>query len=239
MNDNQIKPLGRKTYGKIPHLSCSRLGDGDYKITAGEERILTEKVRDSKDNIIVTEKLDGCNMAVAKIDGKIVPLGRAGYLAETAPYPHMRLFARYVYELKYKEFDSLLGEGDWCSGEWMALAHGTIYDLGNEGPYHIFDIFSKGERIPFFQTQLSVVSAGLKPVYTLVSGHRSFDVSYVMSALGRNGNYGARDGAEGAVWRLERDGKYQMMAKYVNSFKEPGKYLPEISGDDPIWLWKM
>lgn len=239
MNDNAIKPLGRKTYGKIPHLSCSRLGRGDYKITQGEERILTEKVRDSNDQITVTEKLDGCNMAVAKINGKLVPLGRAGYQAETAPYEHMRLFSRYVYEVEYTAFDRLLNEGEWCSGEWLALAHGTIYDLSGLSPYCIFDIFRNGVRIPYTETIRRVDHARLTTVPVIAFGFNSFSVDEILSIIRIHGFYGDIDGTEGAVWRLERDGKTQIIAKYVYHNKEPGKYLPEIGGGKPIWLWKI
>lgn len=239
MNDNKIKPLGKKTYGKIPHLSCSKLGEGDYKISPGEERILIEKTRDFNDSITVTEKLDGCNMAVAKIDGKIVPLGRAGYLAETAPYKHMRMFARYVYELKYEEFDSLLNEGEWCSGEWLALAHGTIYDLSEREPYCIFDIFNGGKRIPACEAEGRVLVNELRYVPVIFMAPFAISVESVMRNLGEKGHYGAKDGTEGAVWRVERCGETQIVAKYIYKNKEPGKYLPEISGRSPIWLWKM
>jgi hypothetical protein len=38
-----MKPLERKNYGSIPHLSNSKLGEGDYYVEKGMERILTEK----------------------------------------------------------------------------------------------------------------------------------------------------------------------------------------------------
>ena len=74
------KPLGGKAYGSIGHLPNSRLGPGDWHIHEGQMRILTEKPRKG-DRIIITEKLDGACMAVANIDGEIVPLTRAGYRA--------------------------------------------------------------------------------------------------------------------------------------------------------------
>ncbi len=40
-----MKPLNRKNYGSIPHLSNSKLGEGDYYINPGQERILTLKGR--------------------------------------------------------------------------------------------------------------------------------------------------------------------------------------------------
>ncbi|WP_202614648.1 RNA ligase family protein, partial [Escherichia coli] len=75
------KPLGRKAYGSIPHLPGSRLGPADHHCHEGQARICCEKPRDRHDRIIVTEKLDGGNVAIAKVNGAIFALGRAGYLA--------------------------------------------------------------------------------------------------------------------------------------------------------------
>jgi hypothetical protein len=42
-----MKPIGRKNYGSIPHLHNSKLGEGDYYISKGQERILTLKAREN------------------------------------------------------------------------------------------------------------------------------------------------------------------------------------------------
>ena len=80
------KPLGIKNYGSIPHLPGSRVGPGDHKCHEGQERIATRKTRDRHDCILVQEKLDGSNTGVARMDGAIYALTRAGYLATTSPY---------------------------------------------------------------------------------------------------------------------------------------------------------
>lgn len=77
------KPLGRKAYGSIGHLPGSRLGPGDHHVHAGQGRICTLVARDRHDQIIVTEKVDGSCCAVAKVEGQILALGRAGYPAQT------------------------------------------------------------------------------------------------------------------------------------------------------------
>src|SRR5207302_2425635 len=76
-----IKPMGRKAYGSICHLPGSRLGPGDHKLNEDQTRILTERCRDKHDLIVVQEKLDGSNVAVARINGEVIALGRAGYPA--------------------------------------------------------------------------------------------------------------------------------------------------------------
>ena len=81
-----MKPIGRRNYGSIPHLHNSKLGEGDYYIGEGQERILTVKARDKHDNILVFEKYDGSNVGVAKFENKIFALTRSGYEANTSPY---------------------------------------------------------------------------------------------------------------------------------------------------------
>ena len=91
-----MKPLGHKSYGHIPHLPGSRIGEGDHKCSDGQKRICCEKVRDKHDRIIVQEKSDGSNVSIAKINGVIVALIRAGYLAETSPYEQHHKFSEWV-----------------------------------------------------------------------------------------------------------------------------------------------
>lgn len=62
------KPLGKKAYGSIPHLPGSRLGPGDYKLHDGQEHICFYGGKNKKGEqhrVIVTEKLDGSNVAIA------------------------------------------------------------------------------------------------------------------------------------------------------------------------------
>src|SRR3954466_6263266 len=80
------KPLGIKAYGSICHLPGSRLGPGDHKLNPGQARILTAKKRDQHDLLTVQEKPDGSNVCVARVNGVLVPLGRAGYPAISSKY---------------------------------------------------------------------------------------------------------------------------------------------------------
>lgn len=40
---------------------------------------------------------------------------------------------------------------------------------------------------------------------------------------------------EGVVYRVERKGKVDFLAKYVCSEFQPGIYLPNVTGQAPIW----
>src|SRR5882724_9419662 len=94
------KPSRMKSYGHITHLPGSRMGTGDHKCEAGEARIATLKARDRHDNIIVQEKLDGKNVGVARLDGALYPLVRAGYVADTSRFEQHWRFLRLTLAVK-------------------------------------------------------------------------------------------------------------------------------------------
>ena len=59
-------------------------------------------------------------------------------------------------------------------------------------------------------------------------------VDAAMDLLGVNGFHGAQEQIEGAVWRVERRGVFDFMAKFVRLDKVDGKYLETITGLPPI-----
>lgn len=233
MTNAHLKPLGRKAYGSIPHLPASRMGPADHAIHPGQGLILTEAVRDRHDRIIVTEKLDGANVAVARHQGEILALGRSGHLAATAPHIHIRMFSEWV-DQNRQAFDRL-EEGHRLSGEWLALAHGTIYTTLNR-PFVPFDLIAGSARLPFDQMVEQANACGLEPA-PLLSDGPAVDIPTIMDMLKSGGRFGASDGVEGAVWRCERRGTFEFLAKYVRPDKIDGKYLPGVVDTPPIWLW--
>lgn len=237
------KPLGARAYGHIGHLPSSRLGHGDHHVHEGQAAICTRKPRKG-DRIIVQEKLDGACMSVANVDGFIVPLTRAGYHARDASYEHLRLFNDYVSE-REDQFSKLLALGERICGEWLALAHGTRYDPEWPffAPFIVFDIFRDGKRILYDEFHARTAASGLRRPCTLFDGPEPVPVADAMMFLGHeiaghwHGCHGALDPVEGAIWRIEREGRVDFLAKYVRQDKVDGKYLPEISGGEPIWHW--
>ncbi len=227
------KPLRRKSYGSIPHLPGSRLGPADRTVHEGQARICTEKTRDQYDWIVVQEKLDGGNVAVSKVGGEIVALGRSGYFAATSPYVQHKIFAAWV-ERERDRFDGLLREGERVVGEWLIQAHGTVYDLPHE-PFVAFDLMVGTERATVGQVHSRTVEFDFVTPAVLHAGPSPLSIADAMAATGDFGHHGAFGGAEGAVWRVERNGKVDFLAKYVRPDKVDGLLLPEISGNGPVW----
>src|SRR5262245_33513505 len=228
-----IKPLGGKAYGHIPHLPGSRLGPGDHKVPEGQGRICTHKTRDRHDQIFVQEKLDGSCVVVARIDGVIQPLIRAGYPAESSHHQQHRLFARWVWE-NHDRFLTVLRDDERLCGEWLALAHGTRYQLPHE-PFVAFDLMRGLERTPLDEL-LKRVAPGDFVTPRIIHRGGPISVDRVQLLLEPSG-HGALDPVEGAVWRVERRGAVDFVAKWVRTDKIDGCYLPDISGKEPIWNW--
>jgi hypothetical protein len=218
------KPLGGKAYGSIPHLPGSRRGPADIGLSESQAAILTTRKRDRHDLIIVQEKLDGSNCSVAKIDGEILAVTRAGYLASTSPFPQHHRFAEWVSE-NAGRFNALLGEGERVVGEWLWQAHGTRYDLPHE-PFVIFDLFTGKTRSPFCELELRCKGFVLP---RLIHMGGPFSIEDAIKAVATSG-HGAIDPVEGAVWRVERLGAVDFLGKFVRHEKKDGCFLPEVSG---------
>lgn len=214
-----------RSYGSIPHLfySCA---NGDKFVGTGQHRIATEKCRDSHDLVIVQEKVDGANVSVLKKDGVLIPLSRNGHTCQEATYPQLKLFHQWVMQ-HYEKFD-WLQEGERLCGEWMILAHGTKYDI--KTPFIAFDLMGEYGRLTYADFMRRLPGQFDVPHLLHIGG--PFSVEKAMQALGTYGHHGALEETEGAVWRIERNGKIDFLAKYLRRSPDTiGRYL----GDKEIY----
>lgn len=214
-----------KNYGSIPHLSTSKqTQQADKKIGSGQEDILTRKARDWRDLIIVTEKIDGSNVGVVRKRGGLIAITRAGYDALSSPFRQHHLFNDYV--SRVENMFSWIPEGYRICGEWCIVAHGTKYDLTGESPFVAFDIFTdKNERIPYIDFTRLCASYGIPQVPLLHIG-QPISIKNAIKLMG-DGHYGKPEKPEGVVYRVERKGRVDFLAKWVRADKEDGKYLNE------------
>lgn len=226
------KPLGRKAYGSIGHLPGSRLGPSDHHVHAGQDVIcLTGRTtKGERRRVIVQTKLDGSCVAAAKLPtGEIVALGRAGHLASTSPHSQHHLWAEYVAD-REDIFREVLRPGERLVGEWLALAHGTVYEGLAEPfrpPFVAFDIMSGTDRLTFDKFYDRVCGRFMVP------DTREGPLS-VEEALAQLDDYGAVGGHEGVVYRVERGDRVDFLAKFVKADKVDGIYL-----DGPeVWNWR-
>jgi ATP-dependent RNA circularization protein (DNA/RNA ligase family) len=229
-----MKPIGRKNYGSIPHLHHSKLGPGDYFIGEGQEKILTQKKRDRHDTIFVFEKYDGSNVGISKHNGQIVALTRSGYLADKSPFSQHHLFSKWV-EKKESIFKELLNEGERITGEWLALAHGLLYQIEGD-PIVFFDLFNpENERILNDELKEKTNLYGLQLPRKLHQGD-PIKVEELLPVLNqKTPGMESQEMPEGMVFRVERKGKVDFLAKWVRSDFTAGKYCINIEEDKLIW----
>jgi hypothetical protein len=139
---------------------------------------------------------------------------------------------------------AVLRNGERLAVEWLMQAHGTRYQLKHE-PFVAFDLMIEDERTPYdaFVARL----AGRFVIPTLLHRGGAFSIAAAIAALNTFGFHGAIDPVEGAVWRVERDNPtgqkgekkrvVDFLVKYVHPEKVDGLYLPELSGQEPVWNW--
>lgn len=223
-------------YGNIKHLAGSRMKDsGDSLLDAALKPYFTERLQFPKRDIIfITEKVDGANVAVLKNDGKLYPVMRKGYDVRTSEYLFLRRFADFVSD-NAARFYGLLNDGERVCGEWMIKTHSLFYVLPHE-PFIVFDIISSdGKQIrPSYSDVLARCARhGFTSVGVVWEGS-ALAVNEALNLLGK-GFHGCRSAPEGVVYRYERDGSFEMSAKYVANLSVGGDFL---SDDDAYNQWE-
>ena len=220
-----------KLYGKIPHLPGSRLGPADRTADAGLSARCVGEGRPG-DRVIVSEKLDGTCVAIVRDASGLGAYGRDGMRCAASRNEGRRAFAAWV-EDRAAAWREVLAAGERLVCEWLALAHGTRYELPH-GPAVAIDGFGPGGRFCLDEVHRRAEAMGLPAARVLHDGG-AVAVSEVMARLGERGHHGALEEAEGVVYRIERGGKVIGLAKHVRPGKIDGLYLADRTGGAHAW----
>lgn len=192
--------------------------------------------RDKHDLVIVQEKLDGSNVGVAKVNGRICPLTRSGYLANTSPYRQHHVF--YAWVMANQElFDDVLKEGERMCAEWMLMAHGTKYMIVEERDlFRPFDIMHGNTRL-IYSAFINRLAARFYVPHMLSHGEPC-SVEVALDRLNEQGSpTRCPDEPEGVVYRVERLGRVDFLAKFVQPDHVAGRYFEtEEWNYDPNFL---
>ncbi|MCK5726812.1 MAG: nucleotidyl transferase AbiEii/AbiGii toxin family protein [Thiotrichaceae bacterium] len=231
------KILSHKAYYTIHHLPTSRLGSSERCISTQQNALLTNSdFHQESHTIIVQEKLDGSCVCAYRKDDEIFALGREGDLADSSPNESRRLWADWVAENEAR-FMAVLNDGERLCGEWLAMVHGTHYNLTHE-PFVAFDLFTltnKALNYNDFRERIDHVDAAFIAPHLIHYG-TPYHLELALKKLG-TGHHGSTDNAEGLIWRLERNQRPAFKAKYVRHDKEDGCYLTEKTGQPEQWNW--
>ena len=158
------------------------MGPADHHVHEGQARICTEQARKG-DIVVVQEKLDGSCVAVAKINGEIVPLIRAGYRARDGRREFQHQFDRWAME-HADQFDSLLMEGERVVGEWLALAHGTRY-RNLHSPFVAFDLMVGDKRATTEEVISRCIDAGISNAPVVLANNGAVPLADALAEMGQ------------------------------------------------------
>lgn len=230
MGKHDVKP-----YGKIYHLRGSHLTEGDMLCTPWIEKLATKQLPDDRWLITITEKLDGRNVGVMREGEHLKGLDRAGteLTCNDALEDHRRFIG--WLETEYDRF-RFLGDGELLCGEWLGQAHGTRYDLKQDGPFFPFDLFIGDRRLTCRELETRIDKALPLPAVL----HRDGPCS-VPQALDRLRDVGRTfgDHQEGCVWRIEPPYDGPLLCKYVLHSHDKDRFLPHRTGQKPVWNWPV
>lgn len=222
-----LRPLGARAYGRMPHLPGSRLGPAERQLSAAQAGRLTVSPR-AGDQVWVQEKLDGTNVAVARIDDEVVALTRAGYRAADSRRLQGQLFDAWVNRQRARFLD-VLQPGERVVGEWLYHAHGTRYVLPHE-PFVAFDLMRGMERSTLTDLKKRFSGVLVLPGLHACAAH---DPAALFRRLDGRSDHGAIAGPEGLIYRLERQDRVELVAKWVRPDYVEGAYFEDGEAVQP------
>jgi len=205
----------------MSHLPGSRLGPAERHLPAVQAGRLTRSPL-AGDQVWVQEKLDGTNVAVARVGDEVVALTRAGYRAADSRRLRGRLFDAWVNGQRERFLD-VLRPGERVVGEWLYHAHGTRYVLPHE-PFVVFDLMRGTDR-----STLAALQDRLGGVLVLPGLHarEAHDPASLFRVLDGRSLHGAVTGPEGLIYRLERRDEVELVAKWVRPDYVEGAYFED------------
>lgn len=210
-----------KKYPSIPHLPNSEMGRNDKGIHRGMADYCECKYRKNT-QVIVTEKVDGSNVSILNKDGEFFALSRAGYYCEGSDYDQHKLWYEKVEQYKSDGLlnNNILPIGDRVVFESLTVPHGTRY---KKAPDYLLIDWKTNNGRRLWNTYNSFLD--IKKVQTLYYGDIPMSVDNIRNVMPKKGMYGAKEGYEGLVYRIEREGKFDFLAKWVRHDYETLKYF--------------
>lgn len=224
-----MKVLNRN-YPSIQHLQGSKLIDDRYKmLDMREQEYLTVKTRNKSDIVIVTEKVDGCNVGVIRNGDNLIAVSRKGYNVTTSPFAFIREFDEFV-QARKERFMSLLNDGERVCGEWMVKTHTLRYKMKHE-PFICFDLISDSYRDRYSNAKSRLEINGFTTA-GLVHYGTAIPVNVALE-MADDGFHGVLDGIEGVVYRYESKDGFICSGKYVSNPLVGNKELFNENIDNP------
>lgn len=202
------------SYPTIQHIKGSKMIDNADKLLGQREQDwLTVKTRSPHDVVIVTEKVDGCNVGVLRRGNELFPILRKGFDVLSNPLDWIREFHEYV-DVRKDRFWSLLNDGERVCGEWMIKTHTLQYRMKHE-PFICFDLITDNYRDNYLSARHRLKSNGFVTA-GLVHYGTAIPAQVAIGMLG-DGFHGVAGEPEGIVCRYESKDGFLFSGKYVSN----------------------
>lgn len=208
----------------------------DDKMLSMEETLAVLSRNDVKH--VWESKLDGTNVGISFLDGKIF-LQNRGHELKSGEHPQYSLFRNWAYTVML-DLQEVLGDRYIMFGEWLNALHSIEY---RTLPHYFFefDIWDKKEKY-FFDTELRQIMLEplvkrnvLQQVPIVHAGRISYEEA--MKFI-QHSPYFGEDAPEGLYLKIEQDGKTVDRYKFVR----PDFVQAIIEGNDEgedHWSHKM
>lgn len=205
-----------KKFDRTPHLPWSG------KVSKDDKRISAEEFYNaiSKGKLIVQEKVDGANLGITLVDGK-VQLQSRGHVLQSGGIDHPQFSPAYNYF--YSIFDNLYFlENRILFGEWCYAKHHVPYD--RLPSYFIaFDIYDLNKE--YYLSKSRIEELNIKGI-NWINDNIPFDVTLFkrldnekayayLEFLTRYTPYSSKSFSEGLYFRVEDEEKVILRAKFV------------------------
>lgn len=210
-----------RNFGSIGHLSGSKMIDKSDSLLSKEEQAkYTECKRDKNDLVIITEKIDGMNAGVVKIDGLLYPINRKGYDTRIMGSQHKDLemlgngWAQWV-DAHYWLYDQILREGERLVFEYAEWRHTLEYKFKCEPVFLLAKYNDENRRINY--ASLSELANEYNLVQPpLLNIGVAIPPEIILKQYPK-GLAGVKGKIEGIVYNYEHNGNHESCAKYVSN----------------------
>lgn len=210
-----------RNFGSIRHLKGSKMiDDADKLLSEGEQTKFTVCKRDKNDTVIITEKIDGMNAGVIKLNGKLYPINRKGY--------DTRLMGEVKTQLKnlglgwalwvdnhYELYDSILEEGERLVFENAMIKHTLSYKFKGDPVFLLAKYKANNKRINYKSLSELAFNNNIKqpPLLNIgVALHPDIVIRQYPKGLS-----GVQGQIEGIVYTYEHNGEHESCAKFVSN----------------------
>ena len=210
-------------FSSIKHLSGSRLIDekDSYMSKEGQRKFIEKKLN-LLDNIIVTEKIDGMNAGLMKLNNEYYTLSRKGYDVRTKILYEDKsinwLFFFWAYYCSEFVRDYVLLEGERLVFENAMMIHSLQYDFKKITPVFLLAVYDRDNKRKNYEDTKGIANSCNIELPPILSERLPLKPEDIIKFYDKS-PVGCKGLMEGLVYWYERNNNgvysYDGLAKYV------------------------